>query len=480
MSGGGAVNAAAAVKTAYQSVIDDVIKNVRELFLNEGVDEQVLSDLKELWESKLDESGVINHPPPLIPRHKVQETPPKHSGQQVWSARQQHHQQPHSQQSHSSPVIQHQQSRQQQQQQQHKRPQQQSSVTVTSSHEPQPVLMSVSNAAQPPTIPVTSADKAVTSSTSSTTQSTPLLQSSIANTAAIANMLPNLQYMLPGVTAGQSNPGYTVILDPQSGTPIMIPMATLASVQMAKQLQALQQQTAAVAARGNTATSSAAQQFSVIQNPALSMLAAAAAATSTDTSSSTQQQSQSSKSTDASQVDGTLPPLSGNLSTEDDSTPKDALHDSFLKFQSKQLQSISDSFTPDILNSKVNPIEGSVYGKDKCVKVKSATGIIPQLDGPNEESSEEEESEDSDEEDEAAQGATAGDDEPLNSDDDDSLKSDEEDKFETENIIVCQFDKVTRTRINGKNRWKFHLKDGIMNLDGCDYVFQKATGEADW
>lgn len=65
-------------------------------------------------------------------------------------------------------------------------------------------------------------------------------------------------------------------------------------------------------------------------------------------------------------------------------------------------------------------------------------------------------------------------------DDDDSLKSDDEDKFETENIIVCQFDKVTRTRIGGKNRWKFHLKDGIMNLDGRDYVFQKATGEADW
>ena len=39
---------------------------------------------------------------------------------------------------------------------------------------------------------------------------------------------------------------------------------------------------------------------------------------------------------------------------------------------------------------------------------------------------------------------------------------------------------MTRTRIGGKNRWKFHLKDGIMNLEGRDYVFQKATGEADW
>ncbi|XP_065886506.1 transcription initiation factor IIA subunit 1-like [Dysidea avara] len=477
MSGGGAANAATAVKTAYQGVIDDVIKGVRESFLNEGVDEQVLSDLKELWENKLDESGVINHPPPLIPKHKVTETPPKH-GQQVWNVRQQQQQQVQ-QQSHSSPNIHHQQPRQQQQQ--HKRPQQQSSVAVTGSHDSHPVFTSVSNAPPPPANPVTSANTVA----SSTAQNTALLQSNIASTAAIANMIPNLQYMIPGVGTGQSTPGYTVVLDPQNGTPIMIPMATLASMQMAKQLQALQQQTAAAVARGSTATSTSTQQFSVIQNPALSMLAAAAAATSSDTT-NTHQQSQSSQSTDSTQVDGTLPPLSDNVTTEDDciSTDSLSLHESFLRFQSKQLQ--SNIFTPDILNTKEtfddNPITaGSVLSKRKCVKTKGDAEIIPQLDGPNEESSEEEESEDSEEEDEGAgQAAAAGDDDPLNSGDDDSVKSDEEDKFETENIIVCQFDKVTRTRIGGKNRWKFHLKDGIMNLDGCDYVFQKATGEADW
>ena len=31
-----------------------------------------------------------------------------------------------------------------------------------------------------------------------------------------------------------------------------------------------------------------------------------------------------------------------------------------------------------------------------------------------------------------------------------------------------------------KNKWKFHLKDGIMNLNGKDFVFQKATGDAEW
>ena len=31
-----------------------------------------------------------------------------------------------------------------------------------------------------------------------------------------------------------------------------------------------------------------------------------------------------------------------------------------------------------------------------------------------------------------------------------------------------------------KGKWKFLLKDGIMNLEGKDYVFQKGSGEADW
>ena len=37
----------------YTSVIEDVIANVRESFLDESVDESVLSELKQLWESKL-------------------------------------------------------------------------------------------------------------------------------------------------------------------------------------------------------------------------------------------------------------------------------------------------------------------------------------------------------------------------------------------------------------------------------------------
>ena len=65
--------------------------------------------------------------------------------------------------------------------------------------------------------------------------------------------------------------------------------------------------------------------------------------------------------------------------------------------------------------------------------------------------------------------------EPLGSDDDIS-DEDPADLFDTENVVVCQYDRITRAR----NKWKFHLKDGIMNLNGRDYVFQKASGDAEW
>lgn len=43
----------------YQEVIDDVISGVRELFLEDGVDEQVLQELKQTWEQKLMSSKAV-------------------------------------------------------------------------------------------------------------------------------------------------------------------------------------------------------------------------------------------------------------------------------------------------------------------------------------------------------------------------------------------------------------------------------------
>jgi len=56
--------------------------------------------------------------------------------------------------------------------------------------------------------------------------------------------------------------------------------------------------------------------------------------------------------------------------------------------------------------------------------------------------------------------------------DDDS----DSEEIPTNNLIVCQYEKVSHS----KNKWKLQLKDGIMHIEGRDYVFSKAVGEVDW
>uniref|UniRef100_G3U1R9 Ral transcription factor IIA subunit 1 like n=1 Tax=Loxodonta africana TaxID=9785 RepID=G3U1R9_LOXAF len=43
-------------------------------------------------------------------------------------------------------------------------------------------------------------------------------------------------------------------------------------------------------------------------------------------------------------------------------------------------------------------------------------------------------------------------------------------------LCVCSYLKVHRN----KNKWKFYLKDGVMCFGGKDYVFAKAVGDAEW
>ncbi|KAG0002463.1 transcription factor IIA subunit alpha [Modicella reniformis] len=66
-------------------------------------------------------------------------------------------------------------------------------------------------------------------------------------------------------------------------------------------------------------------------------------------------------------------------------------------------------------------------------------------------------------------------------DDDTGLGSDLDDSDgdmddESENIVLCQYDKVSRT----KSKWKCVLKDGIMLINGRDYLFHKANGDFEW
>ncbi|XP_071963277.1 uncharacterized protein [Antedon mediterranea] len=121
------------------------------------------------------------------------------------------------------------------------------------------------------------------------------------------------------------------------------------------------------------------------------------------------------------------------------------------------------------------------------VQSQATTTSVLQVDGGNDSSSDDDDFGDDDDEDDDAKDDDNGDEdgdghpgavveeEPLNSDDDDS-GDEPEDIFDTDNVIVCQYEKINRTR----NRWKFHLKDGIMNLEGKDWVFHRGIGEADW
>ncbi|KFA53688.1 hypothetical protein S40293_03857 [Stachybotrys chartarum IBT 40293] len=71
------------------------------------------------------------------------------------------------------------------------------------------------------------------------------------------------------------------------------------------------------------------------------------------------------------------------------------------------------------------------------------------------------------------------DEDAINSDLDDPDEDRDEDEVDDEglgNIMLCMYDKVQRV----KNKWKCTLKDGVLTVNGKEYVFHKATGEYEW
>ena len=152
--------------------------------------------------------------------------------------------------------------------------------------------------------------------------------------------------------------------------------------------------------------------------------------------------------------------------------------------------SLASASTGDEVSS-----QGSACGSQASVLQPSRKRrkILPQLDGAHASSSEEDEDVDDDENDDDDDDDDDDDhllesdyeddgeksehevDDPLGSEDDGS-ESDGSDIFDTDNVVVCQFDRVARTR----NKWKFVFKDGIMHLNGKDHVFVRSSGEAEW
>lgn len=71
------------------------------------------------------------------------------------------------------------------------------------------------------------------------------------------------------------------------------------------------------------------------------------------------------------------------------------------------------------------------------------------------------------------------DEDAINSDLDDSDEDKDEEEVDDEglgHIMLCMYDKVQRV----KNKWKCVLKDGVLTVNGKEYVFHKATGEYEW
>lgn len=50
-------------------------------------------------------------------------------------------------------------------------------------------------------------------------------------------------------------------------------------------------------------------------------------------------------------------------------------------------------------------------------------------------------------------------------------ESDDEGDAETSNLMLCQYEKVSRV----KNKWKCVFKDGVINVNGQDHLFNKVA-----
>jgi len=134
---------------------------------------------------------------------------------------------------------------------------------------------------------------------------------------------------------------------------------------------------------------------------------------------------------------------------------------------------------PSVITSQQRP--GQAHGNYNILQSDGEIGIRDSSDDEDEDDDDDDDLDDDiddkDDEKEEEPEDEGQDEEPLNSGDDVSDAEDSNDKlYEVDNVVVCQYDKITRTR----NKWKFHLKDGIMNLNGKDYVFQRSNGDAEW
>ncbi|XP_016943749.1 transcription initiation factor IIA subunit 1 isoform X1 [Drosophila suzukii] len=144
------------------------------------------------------------------------------------------------------------------------------------------------------------------------------------------------------------------------------------------------------------------------------------------------------------------------------------------------IMSLPTTLASSVLQQHVNAALSNANHQKNLAASKQLDGALDSSDEDESEESDDNIDNDDDDDldkddDEDVEHEDAAEEEPLNSEDD-VTDEDSAEMFDTDNVIVCQYDKITRSR----NKWKFYLKDGIMNMRGKDYVFQKSNGDAEW
>ncbi|XP_017473556.1 PREDICTED: transcription initiation factor IIA subunit 1-like, partial [Rhagoletis zephyria] len=386
----------------YKSVIDDVVSNVRELFLDDGVDEQVIQELKKLWEEKIAETKATDHPTVAQPSTTTTNSKSNNSKKSAAAA--------------AAAAA--------------------AAIAAASSNSTSAATSNSLNAA---------AASGATSSSSAAGGQTSVIKSN-----------PN------HVKNGPSNnsPVGRVKDDSQQNDQ---PMGTAATSSDRPAIQEINKYPALV----NSATG---QKMVLLPQHSgsfvMGMPGNPQATSYVLTQEMLSQMGFQGVSNNAFNLTAGQPLLPQGLP-------------STIQYAARAAAPISQQAT-------IGFVPGQVVGQTPGQAPNAvANARVAQLDGHNDDSSSDDDDEDEyrdndddDNDDEMNDEENDGgieDEEPLNSGDDVS-DEDPNELFDTDNVVVCQYDKITRSR----NKWKFHFKDGIMNLHGKDYVFQKAVGDAEW
>ncbi|XP_017041871.1 transcription initiation factor IIA subunit 1 isoform X2 [Drosophila ficusphila] len=357
------------VLKVYHAVIEDVITNVRDAFLDEGVDEQVLQEMKQIWRNKLLASKAVelspdpsdgSHPPPIVannPKSKAANAKAKKAAAASAGTSQ---------------------------------PQIGGSSSVSSLALKSPAGMATGSGIKNGLVPI---KQEVNS------QNPPPLHP----TSGAAQ----LQRQQPTASGGQTPIPIVATLDPNRIMPVNITLPSPAG------------------------SASSESRVLTIQVPASAL-----------------QENQ------LTQI------LTAHLISS--------------------IMSLPTTLASSVLQQHVNAALTSANHQKNLAAAKQLDGALDSSDEDESEESDDNIDNDDDDDldkddDEDVEHEDAAEEEPLNSEDD-VTDEDSAEMFDTDNVIVCQYDKITRSR----NKWKFYLKDGIMNMRGKDYVFQKSNGDAEW